>query len=70
MSYQTFIFRDKLSGQLIGGNKMSRNDNISFFSFPLTAYKKQFISTISPQAINYYLSKIRISGRIINCLIE
>ena len=57
MTYQTFIFRDKVSGKLIGGNKISLNDNIPFFSFPLTAYKNEFIGAISPQSINYYLSE-------------
>jgi hypothetical protein len=55
--FQTFIFRDKESGKLIGGNKISLNDRIPFFSYPLTAYKNEFIGAISPQAINHYLSE-------------
>lgn len=57
MTYQTFIFRDKASGKLTGGNKISLNDNIPFFSFPLTAYKNEFIGAINSQSINYYLSE-------------
>ncbi|MDD3064356.1 MAG: hypothetical protein PHX50_16290, partial [Massilibacteroides sp.] len=55
--FQTFIFRDKESGKLIGGNKITLNDSIPFFGYPLTAYKNEFIGAISPQAINHYLSE-------------
>jgi hypothetical protein len=55
--FQTFIFREKESGKLIGGNKITLNDSIPFFGYPLTAYKNEFIGAISPQAINHYLSE-------------
>lgn len=57
MKYQTFFFRNKRSGELTGGNKISLNDDIPFFSFPITSYKNTFIGAISSQAINYYLSE-------------
>jgi hypothetical protein len=43
--------------KLIGGNKITLNDSIPFFGYPLTAYKNEFIGAISPQAINQYLSE-------------
>lgn len=59
MTYQTFIFRDKLNGKLKGGNKITLDDDIPFFSFPLTAYKREFVGAISSQDIYYYLSEKR-----------
>lgn len=55
MTYQTFIFRDKLNGELKGGNKINLDNKIPFFSFPLTAYKREFVGAISSQDIYYYL---------------
>jgi hypothetical protein len=55
-AYQTFIFRDKLSGELKGGNKITLDDNIPLFGYPLTAYKNEFIGAISSNTIQHYLS--------------
>ena len=55
-AYQTFIFRDKLNGELKGGNKIILDSNVPLFSYPLTAYKNEFIGAISSNAIRHYLS--------------
>jgi hypothetical protein len=57
-TYQTLIFRDKSTGEFIGGNQvLIDTGSIPLFNFPLASYKDEFIGVVSSLAINRYLSE-------------
>ena len=56
-SFKTFIFRNKETKQLIGGNKIILNDTIPFFGHPIASYEDKFIGVVNSESVFNFLKE-------------
>ncbi|MDR0559059.1 MAG: 6-bladed beta-propeller [Prevotellaceae bacterium] len=70
-AFKTFIFRDKSTGNLIGGNQVFvDSDTAPLFASPLTGWKDEFIGAIPAIAIHNSLTERKTNNEILKNIDE